>query len=161
MGQGSTFPWYASPATRSLHSPFEYSCVEYRAATLLPSYGTAALITHWFTSPVVPAGIRLPVALFPPAPFFLSAAIRVVPVWFLVLFSLSPISEVPSPRFSRKIVQDSPDTEFAMHFIITLDGNKLKQGMMRARRDALTFRYEDTYVPSVFLQFSVQIERTS
>lgn len=42
---------------------------------------------------------------------------------------------------ARKAVQDFPDTEFAVHFIITLDGNKLSKRCARAYDPGVRTRY--------------------
>lgn len=157
------FPWSEDPpfpgtsaTTRSLYPPFEL-CKECRGR-LSPSSGTAALITHWFTSPVVPAGFRLPVALSlslssSRLPRFSSAMCHTVhrTVWFPVLFSLSPAPEVPSPPFPRKTVPDSPDTEFAVYFIITLDGNKLSKRCACARDAGGRTRYSVCFYNTVYI----------
>lgn len=140
MEQRPTFPWYKP--VRGLAILLS-SCVGCRGDFPLPAG----------QSPLSPIDLHLQLFLWesaylshspppPPPPssppafplFFLGDAPRRRAVRFPVLFSPSPAPKVPSPVFTEKESRSRipQDTEFAAHFIITLDGNKLSERRARS-----------------------------
>lgn len=141
MEQRPTFPWYKP--VRGLAILLS-SCVGCRGDFPLPAG----------QSPLSPIDLHLQLFLWesaylshspppPPPPssppafplFFFGDAPRRRAVRFPVLFSPSPAPKVPSPVFTERESRSRipQDTEFAAHFIITLDGNKLSERRARAR----------------------------
>lgn len=149
MEQRPTFPWYKP--VRGLAILLS-SCVGCRGDFPLPAG----------QSPLSPIDLHLQLFLWesaylshspppPPPPssppafplFFLGDAPRRRAVRFPVLFSPSPAPKVPSPVFTERESRSRipQDTEFAAHFIITLDGNKLSERRARSLARARATAY--------------------
>lgn len=152
MEQGPTFPWYEPNHPRN-PSILLSSCVKSAGGDFSLPLGQpplspidlhlqlfpreSAYLSHSlsFSSRLLPLPSAYPV--FPRR----CATPCVVPSDSLFYFLLRQPPEVPSPPFPRKTVPDSPDTEFAVHFIITLDGNKLSKRCACARDAGVCTRY--------------------
>lgn len=145
MERGPTFPWYKP--VRGLAILLS-DCVGCRGDFPLPAGQSPLspidlhlqlfLRESAYLSHSLPASLLLALA-FPL--FFLGDASRRRTVRFPVLFSPSPAPKVPSPVSTESRSRIPQDTEFAAHFIITLDGNKLSERRARARRHTRCFAY--------------------
>lgn len=135
MEQGPTFPWYEP--SRHL-SVLLSNCVGCRGDFPLPMG----------QPPLSPIDLHLQLFLresaylshssSPRCPVFPRRCAAPSDSQFYFLFRQP--QRYPRP-FPRKAVQDFPDTEFAVHFIITLDGNKLSKRCARAYDPDVRTRY--------------------